>query len=103
MSSLLGNGQERLLNVLRAPHISEKAAMAGELANQYVFKVATTANKADVKAAVEHVYSVNVVSVKIVNVKGKARRTRTGIGRRSDWKKAYVSLVSGQEIDYTAV
>ncbi len=94
--------QERLLNVIRAPHISEKTAMAGEQDNQYVFKVSVDATKPEIKAAVESVFSVNVEQVRVVNVKGKTRRTRNGLGRRSDWKKAYVSLAEGQQIDFTA-
>lgn len=94
--------QERLLNVIRAPHISEKTAMAGEQENQYVFKVAVDATKPEIKAAVESVFSVSVEQVRVVNMKGKVRRTRNGLGRRNDWKKAYVSLAEGQEIDFTA-
>jgi len=93
---------ERLLNVLRAPHISEKSAIAAEL-NQYVFKVAVDATKSEVKAAVESVFEVSVEDVRVVNVKGKTKRTRTGMGRRNDWKKAYVRIAAGQEIDFTAV
>lgn len=95
-------GQERLLTVIRAPHISEKAAMATELANQYVFKVAVDATKTEIKAAVESIFSVSVEKVQVVNTKGKIRRTKTGLGRRNDWKKAYVSLAAGQQIDFTA-
>lgn len=94
--------QERLLNVIRAPHISEKTAMAGEQDNQYVFKVAVDATKPEIKAAVESVFSVSVVQVRVVNMKGKVRRTRNGLGRRNDWRKAYVSLAEGQQIDFTA-
>lgn len=94
--------QERLLNVIRAPHISEKSAMAGELDNQYVFKVAVDATKPEIKAAVESVFSVSVEKVQVVNMKGKVRRTKNGMGRRNDWKKAYVSLADGQQIDFTA-
>ena len=93
--------QERLLTVLRAPHISEKSAVAGE-SNQYVFKISVDATKAEVKAAVESVFKVTVEGVRVVNVKGKTKKTRTGIGRRNDWKKAYVSVAPGQEIDFTA-
>lgn len=93
--------QERLLNVLRTPHISEKAAIAAEL-NNYVFRVAVDATKAEVKAAVESVFEVSVEDVRVVNVKGKAKRTRNGMGRRKDWKKAYVRVADGQEIDLTA-
>ena len=104
MSTAVANGkrQEHLLNIIRAPHISEKTAMATELANQYVFKVAVDATKSEIKAAVESVFSVSVEKVAVVNQKGKTRRTRTGIGRRNDWKKAYVSLAEGQQIDFTA-
>jgi large subunit ribosomal protein L23 len=94
--------QERLLNVIRAPHISEKTAMAGEQDNQYVFKVSVDATKPEIKAAVESVFNVNVEQVRVVNMKGKVRRSRTGLGRRNDWKKAYVSLADGQQIDFTA-
>lgn len=94
--------EERLLNVIRAPHISEKSAMATELANQYVFKVAVDASKSEIKAAVESVFGVSVSKVQVVNQKGKVRRTKTGVGRRNDWKKAYVSLAEGQQIDFTA-
>ena len=93
--------QERLLNVLRAPHVSEKAAITAEL-NSYVFKVAVDATKAEVKAAVETVFEVSVENVRVIKVKGKTKRTRTGMGRRKDWKKAYVRVADGQEIDLTA-
>jgi len=92
--------QERLLNVLRSPHVSEKAAVEAEL-NNYVFKVAVDATKAEVKAAVESVFEVSVDNVRVVNMKGKTKRTRSGMGRRKDWKKAYVRVAAGQEIDLT--
>ena len=94
--------QERLLNVIRAPHISEKTAMAGEQENLYVFKVSVDATKPEIKAAVESVFNVSVEQVRVINMKGKVRRSRTGLGRRNDWKKAYVSLADGQQIDFTA-
>lgn len=93
--------QERLYKVLLAPHISEKAAMAAEYRNQYVFKVATDANKAEIKAAVETIYNVGVDKVTTVNVKGKEKRFGRFVGRRKNWKKAYVSLTEGQSIDFT--
>lgn len=93
--------QERLLTLIQRPVITEKAAIATETANQYVFRVAGDATKTEIKAAVEAVFPVQVESVRVLNVKGKTKRTRTGMGRRSDWKKAYVELVSGQQIDYT--
>lgn len=91
---------ERLLSVLRAPHISEKSARLQEM-NQYVFVVAPTATKADVKAAVEGLFSVQVQSVNLVNQKGKARAFRSRAGTRSNKRKAYVRLADGQTIDVT--
>ncbi|MEO5558942.1 MAG: 50S ribosomal protein L23 [Dokdonella sp.] len=92
---------ERLLSVLRAPHISEKSARLQEI-NQYVFVVSPTATRADVKAAVEGLFSVNVQSVNLVNVKGKARAFRNRAGMRSNKRKAYVRLADGQTIDVSA-
>ena len=93
--------QERLFKVLLGPHITEKAAMADGAVAQVVFKVATDASKLEVKKAVEQLFEVKVEGVRVVNVKGKTRRTRTGIGQRSDWKKAYVRLAEGQDIDFS--
>lgn len=93
--------QERLLKVLRAPHISEKATMASENANTIVFKVAKNATKREIKAAVQSMFDVEVKSVNTLVVKGKAKRRGMRQGRRSDWKKAYVVLVEGQDIDFT--
>lgn len=92
---------ERLLNTIRAPRISEKTArLAGS--NQYVFEVASTATKADVKAAIEQLFSVTVEAVNVVNAKGKTKTFRQRSGRRSDQRKAYVRLAEGQSIDVTA-
>ena len=88
--------------VIRAPRVSEKTARLQEVSNQYVFEVATTATKADVKAAVEQIFDVKVESVNVVNVKGKAKAFRNRMGRRNDWRKAYVKLADGQSIDVTA-
>jgi len=93
--------QERLFKVLLGPHITEKAAMSDGAAAQVVFKVATDASKLEVKKAVEQLFEVKVEGVRVVNVKGKTRRMRTGIGQRSDWKKAYVRLAEGQDIDFS--
>jgi len=93
---------EHILNVLRAPLISEKGARIQELSNQYVFEVASTATKADVKAAVEELFSVKVEAVNVVNVKGKSKSFRSRAGRRGDWRKAYVKLAEGQSIDVMA-
>lgn len=92
--------QERLLKVLLGPVISEKASIAAETSNQFVFKVVSTATKLEVKAAVEQLFEVKVDGVNILNVKGKTKRTRYGMGKRSDWKKAYVRLAEGQDIDF---
>ena len=93
--------QERLFKVLLGPHITEKASMASGTATQVVFKVATDANKLEIKKAVEKLFEVEVDAVRVVNQKGKARRTRTGVGMRSNWKKAYVRLAEGQDIDFS--
>lgn len=92
--------EERLLTVILAPHVSEKSTMTAETANTVVFKVATTATKAQIKAAVEKLFEVEVDSVRTVNVKGKTKRTGMRFGKRSDWKKAYVTLKEGADIDF---
>jgi large subunit ribosomal protein L23 len=93
--------QERLFNVLLGPHITEKSAMASGDASQVVFKVSTSANKLEIRKAVEQLFEVQVDEVRVVNMKGKSRRTKTGMGQRSDWKKAYVRLAEGQDIDFS--
>ena len=85
--------------VIRAPRVSEKTARLQEVSNQYVFEIAKTATKADVKAAVEQIFEVNVKAVNVVNVKGKGKTFRNRAGRRGDWRKAYVRLADGQSID----
>ena len=92
--------EERLLKVLSAPHISEKSTRSAELNNTVVFKVATNATKAEIKAAVEKLFEVEVTGVTTLVVKGKTRRHGQRVGRRSDWKKAYVRLEQGQDIDF---
>jgi len=92
---------ENVFSVLRAPRVSEKTARLQE-SNQYVFEVATHATKADVKAAVEQLFSVTVEAVNVLNVKGKPRSFRNRAGRRNNWRKAYVRLAEGQSIDVTA-
>lgn len=92
--------RERIFKVLLGPHISEKSTATADGGNQVVLKVATDANKREIKAAVEQLFEVKVIGVRVANVKGKIKRTRHGIGQRSDWKKAYVSLAAGQEIDF---
>lgn len=93
---------EKILGVLRAPHISEKSARLQELSNQYVFEVSPEATKADVKAAVEQLFAVKVEAVNVVNVKGKQKTFRFQQGRRGGWRKAYVRLAEGQSIDVMA-
>mgnify|MGYP001162282969 FL=1 len=93
--------QERLFKVLLGPHITEKSAMASGDAAQVVFKVSTRANKLEIRKAVEQLFEVQVDDVRVVNMKGKSRRTKTGMGQRSDWKKAYVRLAEGQDIDFS--
>ncbi len=92
--------EERLLKVILAPHISEKSTIAAEENNTIVFKVANDATKAEVKAAVEKLFEVEVTGVRTLNVKGKTKRTGMRFGRRSDWKKAYVTLKEGSELDF---
>jgi large subunit ribosomal protein L23 len=94
--------QERLINVLVAPHITEKTALAMQNSNQYAFKVRSDATKPDIKAAVELMFSVKVAEVNVVNEPGKTRRFGQTVGRTRDWKKAYVRLAPGQSIDYEA-
>ena len=90
--------QERLMTVIRGPHLSEKAHMAAEK-NQVVLKVRTDATKAEIRQAVEFLFEVKVDDVKVVNVKGKAKRFGQTKGRRADWKKAYVRLAEGSSLE----
>jgi large subunit ribosomal protein L23 len=94
--------QERLMNVLIAPQISEKATYVAEKNEQVIFRVVTDATKPEIKAAVEMMFKVNVNSVQVACVKGKIKRSGRVIGHRNDWKKAYVSLAAGQEINFAA-
>jgi len=94
--------QERLYKIILAPVVSEKTAMATEESNQVAFKVVGNAKKEEIRAAVQEVFGVTVENVRVLNVKGKTKRTRFGLGRRSDWKKAYVRLAAGQEIDFAS-
>ena len=92
----------QLYSVIRATRVSEKTVRAQEN-NQYAFEVATDATKADIKAAVEKIFDVQVKAVNVVNVKGKSKAYRYRNGRRSDTRKAYVTLAEGQSIDVTAI
>ena len=92
--------EQRLLKVVLGPHISEKSTMAAEGNNTVVFKVAKDATKAEIKAAVEKLMEAEVDAVRTVVVKGKTKRHGLRTGKRSDWKKAYVTLKDGQDIDF---
>ncbi len=94
--------QERLMKILLAPQISEKATYVAEKSHQVIFRVAPDASKPEIKAAVEMLFKVNVNSVQVACVKGKIKRTGRITGRRNDWKKAYVCLSPGQEINFAA-
>jgi large subunit ribosomal protein L23 len=93
--------QEKLMNVLLGPHVSEKQSRIAEESNQFVFRVRRDATKSDVKAAVELMFEVKVQDVNVVNVGGKKKRFGQRLGRRQDFKKAYVRLAPGQNIDMT--
>jgi len=94
--------RERLMQVLVAPQVSEKSTFVGEKNNQYVFRVVADATKPEIKAAVELMFKTKVRAVRVVNVKGKEKRFGRFEGRRRSWKKAYISLVQGQEINFQA-
>lgn len=91
--------RERLMNVLLGPHVSEKSTTLLSEANQVVFKVRRDADKQEVRRAVEMMFEVDVENVTIANVRGKVKRFGASIGRRQNWKKAYVRLAPGQKIE----
>jgi large subunit ribosomal protein L23 len=90
---------ERMYQVIRYPHISEKTARLQAESNQYVFEVLKSADKKQIREAVEGLFEVEVEDVQIVNVKGKRKSFRFRAGRQRDWKKAYVRLRAGQVIE----
>ena len=90
--------QERLLTVIRGPHLSEKSHLAAE-SNQVVLKVRTDATKKEIRQAVELLFEVEVDGVTVVNVKGKVKRFGQTRGRRINWKKVYVRLAEGSNIE----
>ena len=92
--------QERIFQVLVGPHISEKAAIVADASNQYVFKVAVDATKAEIKKSVEQLFKVKVTDVNTLKVKDKTKRNRYGYSTKPTWKKAYVRLEQGQDIDF---
>ncbi|MFV8818513.1 50S ribosomal protein L23 [Haliea sp. E17] len=94
---------ERVFQVLVGPHVSEKAAITADANNQFVFKVAPDATKLEIKKSVEQLFKVKVDSVQTLKVKGKVKRNRYGYASKPTWKKAYVRLEQGQDIDFAAV
>lgn len=95
--------QARLMSVIEGPHLSEKSTIVGEANNQVVFRVRRDANKADIKKAVELLFEVKVDAVTVVNVRGKIKRHGQTSGRRASWKKAYVTLAEGSQLDFLGV
>ncbi|MDD4915036.1 MAG: 50S ribosomal protein L23 [Methylococcales bacterium] len=89
----------KLASIIQAPIISEKSTNAADQSNQFVFKVQKSATKLQIKNAVELMFNVEVDSVRVLNVKGKIKRFGRSLGKRSDWKKAYVKLQSGHSIE----
>jgi len=94
--------ETRLLQVILAPDITEKATLIADKNEQVVFRVAPDATKPEIRAAVEMLFKVQVEAVKVANVKGKVKRTGRFMGRRDNWKKAYVCLAPGQELNFVA-
>jgi large subunit ribosomal protein L23 len=92
--------QERVFQVLVGPHVSEKAAIVADASNQYVLKLAVDANKSEIKKSVEQLFKVKVDNVTTLKVKGKVKRNRYGFSTKPTWKKAYVRLEQGQDIDF---
>ena len=92
--------QERMYQVLLSPHVSEKASILADENNQHVFRVLDTATKSEVKQAVKSVFNVKVEKVRILNVKGKTKRFGGRLGKRSDVRKAYVTLTTDNDIDF---
>ena len=91
---------ERLMQVLLGPLVTEKSSLAADTNNQFANNVLTSANKLEVKRAVEKLFDVKVEAVRICNMKGKTKRFGQTLGRRKDWKKAYVKLAEGQDIQF---
>jgi len=91
--------QERLMKLLLAPHVSEKSTLSAERNKHFVFKVARDASKSEIKHAVELMFDVKVSAVQVINVKGKRKRFGRTMGKRAGWKKAYVNLMPGYDIE----
>jgi len=94
---------ERLSRILIGPVVSEKSTRVADQSKQMVFKVLPDASKPEIRKAVENMFDVSVTQVQVANVKGKVKRFGQTMGRRSDWKKAYVTLAEGSDIDFVGV
>lgn len=94
------SSRESLMAVLIGPHLSEKSSLAADKRQQYVFKVRRDSNKDQIRRAVELMFDVKVLGVQVVNCMGKTKRFGQSFGRRQDWKKAYVTLAEGQDINF---
>lgn len=97
----MNNYDLKIAAILQAPVISEKSTVAAETNKRFVFKVQKQATKKQIKEAVEKMFSVEVDTVQVLNVKGKQKRFGRSVGKRSDWKKAYVKLKAGNDIDFS--
>jgi len=95
--------QERVFQVLLGPHVSDKATIVGHASNQYGFKVAVDATKLEIRKSVEQLFEVKVNNVTTLKMKGKVKRNRYGYSTKPTWKKAYVRLEQGQDIDFATV
>jgi large subunit ribosomal protein L23 len=91
---------ERLITILVGPHVSEKASIVAEKHNQICFKVRRDSTKKEIAQAVEMMFEVKVDNVQVTNVRGKSKRFGQTMGKRADWKKAYVTLAEGHDIDF---
>jgi large subunit ribosomal protein L23 len=87
-------------DIVRRPVVTEKSSLLKEMSNQYVFEVATDANKVEIAKAVEQLFKVKVLSVRVMNIEGKQRRLGKSIGKRSDWRKAIVKLSPKDKISF---
>jgi len=94
--------EERMYRILLGAHISEKATVIADAANQFTFRVAKDATRPEIKTAVEGIYGVSVKSVGVLNVKGKVKRNARGLSKKPSWKKAYVRLEEGHDIDFSS-
>lgn len=92
--------QERLMTVVLGPHVSEKTTALADKHNQVVFRVRRDSNKIDIRRAVELLFDVTVEQVRVVNCRGKIKKFGQEYGRRKDWKKAYITLAEGDDIDF---